>query len=148
MTHTLKKTLSIVISLLLIISTFAMADFSAFAKSKDFEYYPGDNNGIMVASYKGNKAKLTIPKKIGNKKECRPEKPHPYIIRPEMLIAGYIAGAEALQPVCGGGRIGITPELILENDKYFLYLRLKENLFTKRFGPAFLINTLTVMLFM
>lgn len=68
MTHTLKKTLSIVISLLLIISTFAMADFSAFAKSKDFEYYPGDNNGIMVASYKGNKAKLTIPKKIGNKK--------------------------------------------------------------------------------
>lgn len=36
MTHTLKKTLSIVISLLLIISTFAMADFSAFAKSKDF----------------------------------------------------------------------------------------------------------------
>ena len=68
MTHTLKKTLSIVISLLLIISTFAMADFSAFAKSKDFEYYPGDNNGIMVASYKGNKTKLTIPKKIGNKK--------------------------------------------------------------------------------
>ena len=68
MTHTLRKTLSIVISLLLIISTFAMADFSAFAKSKDFEYYPGDNNGIMVASYKGNKAKLTIPKKIGNKK--------------------------------------------------------------------------------
>ena len=50
--------------------------------------------------------------------------------------------------VCGGGRIGITPELILENDKYFLYLRLKENLFTKRFGLAFLINTLTVMLFM
>ena len=30
MTYTLKKTLSIVISLLLIISTFAMADFSAF----------------------------------------------------------------------------------------------------------------------
>ena len=36
----------------------------------------------------------------------------------------------------------------LQNDKYFLYLRLKENLFTKRFGLAFLINTLTVMLFM
>ena len=36
----------------------------------------------------------------------------------------------------------------MENDKYFLYLRLKENLFTKRFGLAFLINTLTVMLFM
>ena len=68
MTHTLKKTLSVVISLLFLVSTFAMADFSAFAKSKDFEYYPGDNNGIMVASYKGNKAKLTIPKKIGNKK--------------------------------------------------------------------------------
>ena len=68
MTYTLRKTLSIVISLLFLVSTFAMADFSAFAKSNDFEYYPGDNNGIMVASYKGNKAKLTIPKKIGNKK--------------------------------------------------------------------------------
>jgi hypothetical protein len=63
-----------------------------------------------------------------------------------MLIAGHAAGA--LSPVCGECRICWAPELILENDKYFLYLRLKENLFTKRFGLAFLINTLTVMLFM
>ena len=37
MTYTLRKTLSIVISLLFLVSTFAMADFSAFAKSNDFE---------------------------------------------------------------------------------------------------------------
>ena len=44
MTYTLKKTLSIVISLLLIISTFAMADFSAFAKSKDLS----NKNEIII----------------------------------------------------------------------------------------------------
>ena len=44
-----------------------------------------------------------------------------------MLIAGHAAGA--FSPVCGECRICWAPELILENDKYFLCLRLKENLF-------------------
>ncbi|WP_279067090.1 hypothetical protein, partial [Alistipes finegoldii] len=81
---------------------------------------------------------IKVRQKIGNKKECRPEKPHPYIIRPEMLIAGHAAGA--FSPVCGECRICWAPELILENDKYFLYLRLKENLFTKHFGVVFWVS--------
>lgn len=42
--------------------------------------------------------------------------------------------------VCGECRICWAPELILENDKYFLYLRLKENLFTKHFGVVFWVS--------
>jgi len=55
-----------------------------------------------------------------------------------MLIAGHAAGA--LSPVCGECRICWAPELILENDKYFLYLRLKKNLFTKHFGVVFWVS--------
>ena len=68
MTNTFKKILSIIISLTLMVSVFAMTDISAFAKSKEYEYYSADNKTVMIAQYLGDKTKITIPDKIGKKK--------------------------------------------------------------------------------
>ncbi len=68
MTNTFKKVLSIIVSLILLVSVFAFSEISAFAKSKEYEYYSADNKTIMIAQYIGTETKITVPDKIGNKK--------------------------------------------------------------------------------
>ena len=70
----IKKILSIVLALLMLISVFAVAPITASAEvSGDYEYEILDDGTIEITDYNGSDTDLEIPSKIKNKKVGEPD---------------------------------------------------------------------------